>query len=128
VTTEIAPLILAIALMVMGASCLSQTRIWAGLLRDIGEQPQKYFLAALGEVVLGLVLALGYNHWQGTWPIFTTVFGWLMVLEGTAFLLAPGLFRWFVRLSDRAIGLYLRCGGLFLLGLGALLARFAFLD
>ncbi len=124
--TEIAPAILAIILMVLGSSFLLQWKIWMRILRAIFEQPERYFLGAIAEVTLGLTLALGYDRWDSTWPIFTTVFGWLMVLEGTSFLLAPGLFSGFNRLSDRAMGIYLRGGGAIILLLGGLLARFAF--
>lgn len=123
---ELAPAILAIALLVLGGSFMAQTQAWNRLLRGIFEQPERYFLAAIAEVLIGLTLALSYDRWDSTWPIFTTVFGWLMVLEGASFLLAPGMFRWFKRLSDRVINIYLRAGGVILLLLGGLLARFAF--
>jgi hypothetical protein len=124
--TEIEPAILAITLMVLGGSFVLQWEPWMRLLRVIFEQPERYFLGALGEILVGLVLALSYDRWDSTWPIFTTVFGWLMALEGAIFLLAPGTFGWFGRLSDRSICLYLRGGGVIILILGALLARFAF--
>ena len=123
---ELAPAILAVALMVLGGSFQAQTQAWNRLLRGIFEQPERYFLAAIAEVLIGLTLALSYDRWDSTWPIFTTVFGWLMVLEGASFLLAPGLFRGFNRLSERAVSIYLRGGGVILLLLGGSLARFAF--
>lgn len=124
--TEIAPAILAIILMLLGASFLAQTQAWQRVLRSLLEQPERYFFAAIAEVLVGLTLALSYDRWDATWPIFTTVFGWLMVLEGSCFLLAPGLFSRFKRLGNRGINLYLRGGGAILLVLGGLLARFAF--
>ncbi|MDZ4731482.1 MAG: hypothetical protein SH820_16245 [Xanthomonadales bacterium] len=123
---ELAPAILAITLIVLGGSFLLQTLLWMRLLRSIFEQPERYFFGATAEVLIGLTLALSYDRWDSTWPIFTTVFGWLMALEGTFFLLAPGLFRGFNRLSERAVSIYLRGGGVILLLLGGSLARFAF--
>lgn len=125
-TSELQPAVLSIALLILGASFLLQSDIWNELLRGIFQDPQRYFLGAVGEIVFGLWLALGYDRWDSTWPIFTTVFGWLMVLEGGGFLLAPRLFRWYLRLSDRVSLLYFRIGGIILLVLGGLLARFAF--
>jgi hypothetical protein len=123
---ELAPAILAIGLIVLGGSCIAQTPVCMHLLRGIFEQPERYFLGAIAEVLIGLTLAMSYDRWDSTWPIFTTVFGWLMVLEGASFLLAPGMFSWFNRLSDRGMSIYLRVGGVILLVLGGLLARFAF--
>ena len=80
--TELAPSILAVALLVLGASCLLQTRRWLGLLRSIFEQPERFFLGALVELLIGLTLAMTYNRWDTTWPAFTTLLGWLMALEG----------------------------------------------
>lgn len=125
-TTELAPAILSIVLMVLGGSFLLHWQTWNTLLRGILADPQRYFLGAIVEVALGLWLALGYDRWDSTWPIFTTAFGWLMALEGAAFLLAPRLFSGFNRFSDRTMSLYLRLGGILLVVLGALLARFAF--
>lgn len=125
-TSELQPAILSIVLLVLGASFLLQWKTWSGLLRDLLANPQHFFMGAVIEVALGLWLALSYDRWDSTWPIFTTVFGWLMALEGGLFLLAPGLFRGFSRMSDAAMKLYLRAGGLLLVALGAPLARFAF--
>ncbi len=125
-TSELQPAILSIVLLVLGASFILQWRTWSSLLRSIFADPQRYFFGAVAEVALGLWLALSYDRWDTTWPIFTTAFGWLMALEGSLFLLAPRLFMRFSRLSDKAMNLYLRLGGVLLVVLGALLARFAF--
>jgi uncharacterized protein YjeT (DUF2065 family) len=125
-TAELQPAILAIVLLVLGVSYVFQWQTWSNLLRSILADPQRFFLGAIVEVALGLWLALSYDRWDSTWPIFTTAIGWLMALEGSLFLLAPRLFNGFSRLSDRSMSLYLRLGGVLLVVLGALLARFAF--
>ena len=121
---ELAPAILSLGLIVLGLSFLLQTQQWIKLMRSIFQQPERYFLGAMVELVFGLWLALSYHRWDATWPIFTTAFGWLMALEGTIFLLAPAQFQRFNGLSDGAFRLYLRIGGPFLLLLGVLLGRF----
>jgi uncharacterized protein YjeT (DUF2065 family) len=125
-TTELQPAILSLVLLVLGASFVLHGPAWISLVRGIFADPPRFFLGALVEVTLGLWLALSYDRWDGTWPIFTTAFGWLMALEGTLFLLAPRVFTGFNRLSDTTWKWYLRLGGPLLLVLGALLARFAF--
>ncbi len=123
-STELAPALLAVGLMVLGASFLLQAPRWMILLRRIMANPESYFLGALVEMMAGLLLALSYDRWDTTWPIFTTLLGWLMALEGALFLLAPNLFQSFNRLSDKFILRYARFGGIFLLALGILLGRF----
>jgi hypothetical protein len=127
-SSELQPAILSVVLLVLGASFLLHGPAWIALVRAILAEPQRFFLGALVEVTLGLWLALSYDRWDSTWPIFTTAFGWLMALEGTCFLLAPRLFSTFNRLGDTTWKWYLRLGGPLLLVLGTLLARFAFLN
>ena len=122
--TELAPAIVAVGLIVLGASSLLQARRWLVVLRGIFAKPESYFLGAMVEMVAGLVLALSYNRWDGTWPTFTTILGWLMAIEGAAFLLAPRLFQGFSRLSDGFVLKFLRFGGIAVVILGVLLGRF----
>jgi hypothetical protein len=123
--TDIAPAILAIALLVLGASFLLQSGPWLSLVRHIFAKPEQFFWVAIIELLAGLLLAMSYNRWDTTWPTFTTLFGWLMALEGSLFLVAPSVFVRFNRLGDDFIRNYLKIGGAILLLLGALLGRFA---
>lgn len=122
--TELAPTIVAVGLIVLGSSSALQASRWLIVLRDLFARPERYFKAAIVEMVAGLVLALSYHRWDGTWPLFTTILGWLMAIEGAAFLLAPRLFQSFGRCSDGFILKYLRFGGIAVVILGALLGRF----
>ncbi len=122
--TEVAPAIVAAGLIILGTSSMIQAQRWLMVLRSLFAKPESYFPGAIVEMLAGLVLALSYNLWDGTWPLFTTILGWLMALEGAAFLLAPGLFQGFNRLSDGFILKYLRFGGIVVAILGVLLARF----
>jgi len=123
-TADLAPAIVAVGLIVLGASSLLQASRWLIVLRSLLARPESYFLGAIVEMVAGLVLALSYNRWDGTWPTFVTLLGWLMAIEGAAFLLAPGLFQSFSRLSDGFILKFLRIGGIGVVILGVLLGRF----
>ncbi len=122
--TEFAPAIVAMGLIVIGASSSLQASRWLIVLRGLFARPESYFLGAMVEMVAGLVLALSYNRWDGTWPLFTTILGWLMAIEGAAFLLAPGMFQGFNRLSDGFVMKFLRFGGIAVVVLGVLLGRF----
>jgi len=122
---QLAPAVLAVGLIVFGASLVLQAPRWLILLRGILQNPERFFLGALVEMMAGLLLALSYNRWDSTWAIFTTLIGWLMALEAAAFLLFPAVFQRFNRLSDAFLLAYSRLGGIFLLILGILLGRFA---
>jgi len=71
----------------------------------------------------GIVIGYCYNDWSGTWPIFVTLLGWLLALQGAVILLLPGLIQKMQRLPDPFLRLYLRGGGILLVVLGCLLFR-----
>lgn len=123
-TSEIAPAIVSAGLIVIGVSSALQARRWLAVLRGILSNPESYFLGALVEMAAGLVLALSYDRWEGTWPLFTTLLGWLMAIEGAAFLIAPGVMQGLNRFSDGFILKFLRFGGAAVVVLGILLGRF----
>lgn len=123
-TSEIAPAIVAFGLVVIGISSVLQASRWLTVLRRILANPESYFLGALVEMTAGLVLALSYNRWDGTWPTFVTLLGWLMAIEGALFLITPGLMRGLNRFSDGFILKFLRFGGAAVVVLGVLLGRF----
>ena len=118
------PIVVAVLLMVLGLSYLLQGRRWILLARRIMAEPEQFFAAAVVMVAAGQGIAWGYDNWSGTWPLFVTLLGWLVSIEGALILLFPGFIRAFQRLSDRFLGWYLRIGGVILLLLGALLWRY----
>lgn len=123
-TAEIAPAIVAAGLIVLGISSVVQATRWLVVLRGILSRPERYFLGAIVEMAAGLLLALSYDRWDGTWPTFTTILGWLMAVEGALFLVAPGLMQGLNRFSDDLILKFLRFGGAAVVILGVLLGQF----
>ena len=122
--TELAPAIVAAGLIILGISSAVQSPRWLTLLRSILARPESYFLGAIVEMAAGLLLALSYDRWDGTWPTFTTLLGWLMAIEGALFLVAPGLMQGLNRCSDGFILKFLRFGGAAVVILGVLLGQF----
>ena len=118
------PTVVAVVLMVLGLSYLLQGSRWITLARSIMAEPERFFPAAVVMLAAGQGIAWGYDNWTGTWPLFVTLVGWLVSIEGALILLFPGFIRAFQRLSDPFLRWYLRIGGVILLVLGALLWRY----
>jgi hypothetical protein len=121
--TGLIPILVAATLLVLGLSYLLQTERWLGLTRRFAARPEDFFPAAVVMVAAGVTIAYGYDRWTGTWPLFVTLLGWLLALEGAVILLLPGLIQRFQRLPDPFLRVYLRCGGILLVVLGGLLWR-----
>ena len=117
------PIAVAATLAVLGLSYLLQTRRWLDLTRRLLEQPERFFPAAAARTTSGVMIGYGYNDWSGTWPIFVTLLGWLLALEGAMILLLPAVIQKLQRLSDSFLRVYLRTGGILLIVLGGLLWR-----
>ena len=120
---ELIPVIVAGMLAVLGLSYLLQTDRWLRVTRRFTKQPERFFPGAVAMTVAGLVIGYGYDNWSGTWPLFVTLLGWLLALEGAVILLLPGLIQKFQRLPDPFLRIYLRGGGVLLVLLGSLLWR-----
>jgi len=114
----------AAVLVILGCSYLLQTERWLKLTRRFLQEPERFFPVAVAMAATGVMVGYGYDDWSGTWPIFVTLLGWLLALEGAVILLLPGLIYGFRRLSDTFLRVYLRCGGALLMILGGLLLRF----
>jgi hypothetical protein len=116
-------LTVSIFLLVLGASYSLQAARWMQLLREVTQQPQRLFPTALAMVLAGVFVAVVYHDWSTTWPIFITILGWLVALEGALILIYPGCISWVNKLPDGLLRWYLRLGGALLVILGALLLR-----
>ena len=119
-TPLIAP-IFALTLVMLGLSYLLRPGDWAKLYRDFEKDPGLFVPTGLMMFVSGLFLAIAINDWSSTWPIFMTAFGWLMVLESSLLLLKPTLVGWILRRVGNRQVVFLRLGGILLIGLGSLM-------
>lgn len=62
------------------------------ILKDFFKHPAIMYLAALLLVVLGLMVVIKNNIWDGTWRTWVTVFGVLMLLKGLVYIFFPRTF------------------------------------
>jgi hypothetical protein len=77
------------------------------------------------EFLLGLILVLSHNVWDGSWRVIITVVSWLVLLEGASYLLLPGslmasLIKYFNKKS------FYLAGGVITLVFGLYLAKLGF--
>lgn len=113
--------IFSISLAAQGLSYLLQTAKWVTLFQEFEAYPRKFLFTGLLIFVTGLFVAINFNDWSSTWPIFITVFGWLMAIEAAILLMKPPLVGVLTRKLGQRLPSYIRLGGLFLFGLGCLL-------
>lgn len=114
--------VFSLSLALLGLSYLIQARAWARLYIEFTEQPQRFIPTGLMLIFTGLFVALVVNDWSSTWPIFITVFGWLMAAEGVLLTIRPSLLTAFTRLlGGEGLVRYVRLGGLLVFGLACLL-------
>ena len=110
-----------VVMLVLGLSYLLATEHWVKLVREILETPHRFLVGALGLLAAGLVIVVARNWWQPSLGVVVTVFGWILVLKGAAFLLFPQISRGVAGWSEGLLKTSVRVGGLALTVLGAVL-------
>lgn len=82
----------AFSLVVYGLSHVLHPVRWAVLFLGLRERPEGGLLIGLLTLPLGLAMVVGHNVWVLDWPVLVTVAGWLMLIKGTIYVLAPQTF------------------------------------
>lgn len=118
-------LLVAVVLVVLGLSYLLRSADWLNFLGEAFEHPHRLFPLAIGMVCTGTIIAIAYDDWSSTWPIFVTILGWLMAAEGAFILLFPNWVRKFSQVPDSIWRWYLKIGGVIITAIGAGLFGFA---
>ena len=118
--------VFSIVMPVLGLSCLFQPRQWIRLFRELTREPYRSLPLALAMLTAGAFSGFFYNDWTSTWPIFISVFSWLLALEGAIFLIYPASLARLKKIPDSFLKWYLRSGGILFIILGALLYRHFF--
>ena len=113
--------VFSVALTALGLSYAIQARAWAKVYVEFESHPRRFLMTGLLMFAAGLSIGLFFNDWSATWPIFITVFGWLMALEGFLMLVWPTLLTTFTRRLGSSLARFVCLGGLLVFGLGCLL-------
>lgn len=88
-TTLLVAKVLGIYLVVSGLFLLIKGRTVTHLLKDFFEHPAVVYLTGAILIFLSSMYLIQYNIWDDTWRTLITLFVWLVMLKGLAYILFP---------------------------------------
>ena len=59
------------------------------LLKDFSDHPAVVYLTGIILVFLSLLFLIQNNIWDGTWRTVVTIFAWLVLVKGVAYIFVP---------------------------------------
>lgn len=83
--------VLGIYMMVSGLMLIVKGKSLTILLKDFFDHPALIYLTGVILIFLSSIYLLQYNIWNGTFNIVVTLFAWLVLLKGLAYIFAPKL-------------------------------------
>ena len=81
--------ILGIYLVVSGLFLLIRGKMVSHLLKDFFDHPAIMYLTGIILIFLSSIYLLQYNTWDGTWRTIITLFVWVVLFKGLAYIFAP---------------------------------------
>lgn len=81
--------IFGIYLMVAGLFLLIKGKTIPHLLRDFFDHPAVCYLTGIILIFLSSMYLIQYNIWTGTWQTLVTVFAWIVLIKGLAYVFIP---------------------------------------
>jgi len=88
-TTLVLAKVFAIYFVVSGLFLIFKGKSLPLILKDFYDHPAVGYLTGTILLFLGLLLVLQNNIWDGSWRMLVTVFGWLALGKGLAYLFFP---------------------------------------
>lgn len=111
-----------IYLVVSGLFLLLRGKTLPLLMKDFFEHRAVTFLAGVVLIFVGGTLVVRHNLWDGTWRTWVTVFGWLALVKGAAYILFPEALA---RINVQRLRPWLGLFGAVAIVLGVILFRIA---
>ena len=119
--------VIGVYLVITSLSALVKRKTFMQAIKHVARDSHIIFMIAALEIILGIILVVSHNVWDGTWHVVITVLAWLTLLEGVFYLfikqsLIEKLFKWFARadwfytlisLVGVVLGIYLVYQGFF---------------
>ncbi len=89
--------LIGIYFVIMGLSVLIKKETLLKMAEEFMTRLPLMFVSGVLTLVMGLLLILSHNIWDGTWVVIITVIGWLVFIKGIFYLLLPQktLTKWF---------------------------------
>lgn len=87
--SEILGQIIGLYLAIVGVSMLARQQGWMAMVKDMRKNESFGRLVALFELLLGVAIVMLHNVWVQGWEVAITIIGWIMLIEGAAYLLLP---------------------------------------
>ncbi len=99
--------ILSIYLIVSGLFLIFKGKSIPLLLKDFFGHPATVYLTGIILIFLSSMYLISYNVWDGTWKTIVTVFAWIVLLKGIAYIFFPkALNEIAIRKSRNLFGVY----------------------
>lgn len=81
--------ILGVYLVISGLFLLFKGKAVPHLLKDFFDHPATVYLTGIILVFLSTMYLIQYNVWDGTWRTAVTVFAWVVMFKGLAYIFMP---------------------------------------
>lgn len=114
---------LAVVYLACCAGFLLKPREFERLFDEIRQSASAWFFAGLLALVVGFALIHFHNHWEASWRVLITIFGWIGLIKGLTMLILPA--RFFDPIFNAKKSM-LRWGWILPLLIGAYFAWFGF--
>lgn len=117
--TDLITAVFSVLIVILGCSVVLQAGLWLQWARKLVASPDSILWVSLLLLPMGLVIVFGHNIWAWEWRVIVTVFGWLISIKYTFYLLWPQAVLYFKGWLDRDLVPLLRASGLLYMFAGA---------
>lgn len=124
-TTIFLSQVLGLFLMIVGSAVLYRKQYMVPVIGEFAEERLTRMIMGILELLGGLFLVLAHTDWSSLPAGIITAIGYLLVIEGTAYLLLPdAAMRWVIRTFN--VRMWYHLGGTLAIMLGAYLCAYGF--
>jgi len=85
--------VLGIYFVVSGFFLLFKGKTVSHVLKDFFDHPAVVYLTGVILIFLSATYLIGHSVWNGTWQTIITVFAWLILFKGLAYIFIPEAFN-----------------------------------
>jgi len=78
-----------IVFVVIGFAVLVNMKSMKKIVESLMTNPALLYISGFFILVLGLLVVMNHNVWEGGWRVLVTVLGWMTLVKGVLFLVFP---------------------------------------